>query len=365
VTVIVKNHWLVDILLFILGAFLNGALLIALALGVWSFFERGRDMGAEYAGQMTAERPSREIEFILDDETDVADAARMMEEMGIIENQYLFRLELFLKNSSKTYRAGTYTLDSGMSNTMINATLRRAPQAEIQYDRITIREGFSIRDIAVYLEGRDLMTAEEFIQACNEFDEYFWFLYDIPARPNRLEGYLFPDTYFITQNPTPNEIIYKMLHRFEEVFTHEYRRRAEELEMTIDEIVIIASMIEKEVRVPSERALVSQVIYNRLNIGMPLQIDATVLFALDKRADRLLLVDLEFDSPYNTYVYGGLPIGPIGSPGVNCIHAALYPEEGTYFYYVVSNPETGEHQFSRTFEEHQRAAALYRQLLDN
>jgi UPF0755 protein len=361
----IRNHWLVDILLFILGAFFNGALLIALALGVWSFFERGRDMGADFAVQMTAERPSREITLVLEEETDVAEVARMMEELGIISNQFMYRLELFLKNSSRVYRAGTYTLNPSMSNTIINATLRRVPPVEVVHDRITIPEGFSIRDIGVYLEGRDFMTAEEFIEACNEFDGYFWFLQDVPNRPNRLEGYLFPNTYFITQNPTPNEIIYKMLEGFEDMFSFEYRRRAEEMEMTVDEIVIIASMIEREVRVPAERPLVSQVIYNRLNINMPLQIDATVLFALDKRKDRLLYEDLDYDSPYNTYVYAGLPLGPIGNPGASCIHAALYPEDGTYFYYVVSNPETGEHHFSRTYEEHLRAVALYRQLQGN
>lgn len=360
-----REHWLVDILLYILGALLNGALLIVVIYFVLLYTQEGLELGQKYAAQMTEQRESQEIEFVLEEETDRTEVARMLEELGIISNRYLFELELFLKNSSKTYRAGTYILDPSMTNTEINVTLRRRPEAEVVHDQITIPEGFSIRDIAVYLEGREFMTAEEFIEACDNFDSYFSFLYDVPQRPNRLEGYLFPDTYFVTQNPTANEIIYKMLARFDEIYTFELRQRADELGMSMDEIIIIASMIEKEVRVHSERAKVAQVIYNRLKEPMRLQIDATVIFALDKPRARLTFADLEVVSPYNTYVIDGLPIGPIGNPGLNCIMAALYPEEGRYLYYVVSNPETGEHHFSTTYAEHQQARDRYLQLLDD
>jgi UPF0755 protein len=169
----------------------------------------------------------------------------------------------------------------------------------------------------------------------------------------------------VTQNPTPNEIIFKMLSRFDEVFNHDYRQRAREIGKTIDEIVIIASMIEKEVRVPDERAKVARVIYNRLAFPMRLQIDATVLFALDKRANRLMLSDLEVVSPYNTYLNDGLPIGPIGNPGASCIRAALYPEDGPWLYYVVHNIDTGEHYFTTNHEDHLRARDRYLQQLGN
>jgi UPF0755 protein len=158
------------------------------------YAQDGYERGLDYAAQMITEKESADIELVLEEETDAAEVARMMEEMGIISNQYLYRLELFLKNSSKTYRAGTYLLDPTMTNTMINYTLRRQVEAEIEHDQITIPEGYSIRDIAVYLDGRGFMEADEFIEACDDFQSYFSFLYDVPERPNRLEGYLFPDT---------------------------------------------------------------------------------------------------------------------------------------------------------------------------
>jgi UPF0755 protein len=344
---------------------LNGALLILSVYFILVFAQEGMTQGSEFAAQMTAEKESREIEFTLEEETGRMEVAAMLEELGVINNQYLFVLELFLKNSSTSYRAGTYTLDPSMSNTMINATLRRRPQSEIVHDQIRIPEGFSIRDIAVYLEGRGFFTAEEFIEAADNFESFFSFIYDIPDRPNRLEGYLFPDTYFITPEPTPNEIIYKMLARFDEIYNYEYRHRAYEMGMSMDEIIIIASMIEKEVRVADERARVAQVIYNRLAAPMRLQIDATVIYALDKPRNRLTFADYEVQSPYNTYVIDGLPIGPIGNPGLNCIRAALYPEEGNYLYYVVNNLETGSHHFSTTYEEHLRARDRYLQMLED
>jgi UPF0755 protein len=211
-----------------------------------------------------------------------------------------------------------------------------------------------VRDIAVYLESLELMTADEFIEAAETHDFNYGFLYGLPVseRRYRLEGYLFPDTYYVSADPTPDEVINKMLTRFDEIFTNEYRQQAEDLGLTIDEAIIIASMIEKEVSVETERPLVSQVIHNRLELGMALQIDATVLYALDKRPDRLLLTDLEIDSPYNTYKYGGLPVGPISNPGADSIRAALFPEEGNYLFYVLQDPETGVHFFSDDYQEH-------------
>jgi UPF0755 protein len=167
-----------------------------------------------------------------------------------------------------------------------------------------------------------------------------------------LEGYLFPDTYYVSAEPTPDEVIGKMLTRFDDIFTDEYEQRAAELGLSVDEAVTIASIIEKEVSVDTERPLVSQVIHNRLELGMELEIDATVLYALDKRPDRLLYADLEVDSPYNTYAYGGLPVGPISNPGADSIHAALFPEEGNYLFYVLQDPETGVHFFSDDYQEH-------------
>jgi UPF0755 protein len=145
------------------------------------------------------------------------------------------------------------------------------------------------------------------------------------------------------------------------MFNFDFRFRAREMGLTMDDVVIIASMIEREVRVPAERPIVAQVIYNRLNLPMRLQIDATVLYALDMHVDRLLYADLETISPYNTYVVDGLPIGPISNPGFDSLRAALYPaEDVSYLFYVLMDRNTGEHFFTNTYEEHLRAVDRFR-----
>ena len=143
-----------------------------------------------------------------------------------------------------------------------------------------------------------------------------------------------------------------MLNEFHKNFTDEYKNRADELGFSTQEIITIASLIEREARVDSERPLISSVIHNRLEINMALQIDATIQYILGKQKDRILYSDLEIDSPYNTYKKTGLPPTPIAVPGKACIKAALYPEETNYFYYRTKNDGSGEHNFSKTFNEH-------------
>ncbi|MCL2708340.1 MAG: endolytic transglycosylase MltG [Defluviitaleaceae bacterium] len=359
-----RTNWLIDILQFLLGMFVNVGLLLIVAYLVYIFALRGFAFGEDFSAKMTEEKPSVEIEFVLEEDTPAAEVAMMLEERGVISNQYLFRLELFLKDSSKFYKAGTYILDQNMSNTQVNVTLRARPEEILPDNMITIPEGYTIRDIATYLEARELMTAEEFIEACENYSVAYHFLAELPDRPNRLEGYLFPDTYFITSNATPEDIIGKMLSRFDEIFNYEYRIRARELGMSIDEVITKASIIEREVRMHSERVIVSGVIDNRLKRGMLLQMDATVQYALDKRKERLTLEDLEINSPYNTYVYTGLPIGPIANPGAECIRAALFPEfpgDREYLYYVLTDAETGEHYFTHDYDDFLRVKANYGQ----
>jgi UPF0755 protein len=143
-----------------------------------------------------------------------------------------------------------------------------------------------------------------------------------------------------------------MLTRFDQIFDSDMDQRIEELGITMDDAVILASMIEKEVRIPEERLLVSQVIHNRLEIGMALQIDATVRYALNKPTESLTYDDLEVISLYNTYEYPGIPVGPIANPGADSLRAALFPSEGNYLYYVLVDEETGEHFFSDDYDDH-------------
>jgi UPF0755 protein len=354
-----KLEAILDILKFILGLMFNIALMAAVIYMVYSYALEGYGKGSDFAAKLTAEGPDSEVEFVLEEDTPVSEAARMLEELGVIRNEYWFQLDLFLKGSSTVYKAGTYKLNKKMSVTEVNVAMRKVQVEEVPDNIITVPEGWTVRDIATYLEDKELMTAEEFVEACDTHEFPFSFAAAIPERANRLEGYLFPDTYYISPEADADEIIYKMLARFDEIFSDDFRYRARELGATIDDIVIAASIIEKEVKVPSERALVSRVIYNRLEIGQHLEIDATILYALDKRKDRLLYSDLEIDSPYNTYVYGGLPLGPISNPGQECLEAALYPESGPYLYYVLQDEETGEHYFTDDYDDFLNAKARY------
>ena len=360
-----KTHWLLDTFLYLLGLCINITLLVLVVYFIYTGALRGFAFGGEFSENMTKERPDKEIEFVLEEDTPRAEVAQMLEELEIIANRHFFVLELFLKNSTKVFSAGTYVLNQNMSTAQVNIALRTSQAERLPDNVITIPEGYSVRDIAMLLEAREIVGAEEFIEAAaNYHSQAFTFLDQIPDRPNKLEGYLFPDTYFLAPNSTPEMIIYRMLARFEEVFDYELRFRARELGVTMDEAVIIASMIEREIRVHAERPLVSRVIYNRLNSNMPLQIDATVLYALDKHIDRLTYADLDVDSPYNTYLYPGLPIGPIGNPGADCIRAALHPEDGNYVYYVLRNADTGEHYFTHDYDDFLRARDAYLATLD-
>ena len=209
------------------------------------------------------------------------------------------------------------------------------------------------------LEKHGLLSEDEWEQALTQPYE-FDFLQDIPAgQTNRLEGFLFPDTYNITADDNGERIINIMLSRFAEVWEDKLAARAKEKGWSALEVVTVASLIEREAAVPEERKIISGVIANRLEIGMPLQIDATILYALNEHKELISNVDLKVDSPYNTYIHNGLPPGPIAAPGVDSLQAALDPEDNPYFYYVSRGD--GTHEFTRTFTEHLQAISKYNQ----
>ena len=341
----------INFLLYILGTVFNLALMAVVAYAVYFFAIQGFAAGTRMADDLVAEGYDYEIEFVLERDTPATEVSRILEEKGIISSSRLFNMEIFLMGRVRTYAAGTYTLNQNMTNTEVHQVLRGS-FAQAPEETITVLEGWSIRDMAAYFESREFFAAEDFIHVAENGHFPFAFLADVPDRPGRLEGYLFPDTYRIPVNPTPGDIIERMLRRFDQIFDASMHDRAYEMNITMDEAVIIASIIERETRLVNERPMVSQVIHNRLADNMRLQMCSTVAFVLDVQRDRLLYADLEIDSPYNTYRNAGLPIGPISNPGEAALRAALWPTPGDYLFFVLINPETGEHYFSRTFDEH-------------
>lgn len=241
-------------------------------------------------------------------------------------------------------KQGEYLLQGNLSVDELIETL--TSESSLNTVSFTVPEGYNIEDIGKKLESEGICSKEDFILAIKEYELPKFVKVDSEKRYN-LEGYLFPDTYLIKVGETPKEIIAKMVSRFEEMM----KKATEETNTIvkdddIETVVTIASMIEKEARINSERPLISSVIINRLNEHMMLQIDATVIYALGEHVDTVLYEHLETDSPYNTYSNYGLPIGPISNPGLESIKAALKPADTDYLFYVLQDDET--HYFTNS-----------------
>ena len=215
--------------------------------------------------------------------------------------------------------------------------------------KVTVPEGYTIEEIAALMEEKELCSKDEFLEAVKNY-ELPSFVEVNEKRRYNLEGFLYPDTYLIEKGTSANNIIEKMLERFYSVIKEvEKENNIAIKDEDIDNIITIASMIEKEASVDIDRPLISSVIYNRLEKGMKLQLDATVLYALGEHIDVVFNKHLEVDSPYNTYKYSGLPIGPIASPGIECIKAALLPSDTDYLYYILQ--KDGTHYFTDSYDD--------------
>ena len=282
------------------------------------------------------------------------DVAEILKEKGLIKSTMVFRILSKINENDGKYKQGKHVFNSSMDYDEIMEELKKnvTRQTTITF---TIPEGFEIQQIAARLADIGLVDEKKFIELAQTGNFNYPFLKAIPNRKYKLEGYLFPDTYEVYGNATEEEIIEKMLDRFEQIFTKDYYKRAESLGMTVDEVVTLASIIEREAKLDKERPIVSAVFHNRLKSKeYPLlQSCATVQYILGERKPILSVEDTKIDSPYNTYVYPGLPIGPIASPGKASIDAALYPENVDYMFFVANSD--GSHIFSKTYQGHLEA----------
>ena len=283
--------------------------------------------------------------------------AEILKENDLIGSVFGFKLTSKLEGFDGTYKQGTYNIDTGMTKRQIMELLQSGKvAADLQ---LTIPEGYSVKQIAAKAEELGICTAEEFINECNNGTFEYDFLKDLPNREYKLEGYLFPDTYFLSESMTAHDVIDAMLKRFDQMYTKEYQDAVKSSGHTLDEIVILASMVEKEIKLPEERAKAAGVMYNRLDEKMSLGIDATVLYAVGKTSGGLTQDDLNIDSPYNTRKNPGLPLGPISNPGEASFKAAIYPEKHNYLYYVVEAVGQDNHVYCETYDEFLTAKAAY------
>ncbi|HHX61695.1 MAG TPA: endolytic transglycosylase MltG [Epulopiscium sp.] len=306
----------------------------------------------------------KEVKIKVNKGASTEDIAEAVYAGGLISNKMWFRLQSKLFKFDGKYKEGVYSLNTTMDDKRIMTFLTTEKVAESESVRVTIPEGFNVMQIAARLEELDLVSQEDFLKAVNERDYEYEFLEDIDhTKKNKLEGYLFPDTYFFPEDVTAQEVVIRMLNRFEEI-TDKYKQELVNIPYSFDDVIIIASIIEQEAKLEEERAIISGVMYNRLADAMKLQMCSTVQYALEKKTANLSYDDLAVESPYNTYKYEGLPIGPICSPGEASLRAAFRPEEHDYYFFVLNDAESGSHAFSGTAEEHNSNKSKYKQSLD-
>jgi UPF0755 protein len=278
--------------------------------------------------------------------------SKLLENENAVKDGFVFELYCKLNKKADKLKAGKYSINNSMGVPAI-AEVIVSGKALIDTVKFTIPEGYNLAQIVEKLNSLGVVGSDKLQSALKTENYKYEFLRQIPDRENKLEGYLFPDTYEIYKDTTAEAIIDKMLQRFDSVFTEEYRNRAKEMNMTMDQVVTLASIIEREAKLDSERKTISAVFHNRLKKNMMLQSCATVQYLLKEQKEVLTYKDLEIESPYNTYKHAGLPPGPIASPGLKSIEAALYPEDVDYLYFVTKGD--GSHIFTKTYSEHLNA----------
>lgn len=280
-----------------------------------------------------------------------------LSEAGIVRNPTALKLYLRLTGGASGLKAGDYKFASPISPLQAIDKMRRG---EVFLERVTIPEGYNRFEIAETLATKTgKATVAEFLRIMDDQTP----IENIAPEARNLEGYLFPDTYNYSSKTTPEDLVAAMVNRFDELFTPEWTTRASQRGLTINQVVTLASIIEKEAKMPDERPHIASVFFNRLRIGMPLASDPTFIYAA------ILAKDYDGNpnqprhrtrlSPYNTYIVPGLPPGPIASPGRASLEAVLYPDNTDDLYFVV-NGTGGRHKFSRTAAEHDIAVQEYR-----
>jgi len=274
---------------------------------------------------------------------------------GLIGSSSAFYFYSILTNKYRKIQAGDYLLSSQMSTHQI---LKIITNGETAKKTLTFIEGWGIEEIGNYLESKEVCTKEEFLNATNDkkWADQFSILKDKPETLS-LEGYIFPDTYYVNIKATANDIVESSLKELQSKITNQMIDDIKKQDKTVFEIITMASVIEKEVRTLEDKKIVSGILNKRLDIGMPLQVDATVLYAMNQTKEKIYIKDTKIDSPYNTYKYRGLPLGPISNPGIDSINAAIYPTTTNYLYYL--SAKDGKTIFSKTLEEHNFNKAKY------
>ncbi len=313
---------------------------LAVAAGLtWGWYQRGLQPVAETGDEIVVHVATG---------SGAVGIAEQLQSGGLIRNARAFRIMLGLTGLGARLKAGHYALSPAMTAQEI---ADRIASGDVATRRVTIPEGLRLEQIADRIAEADVADREDFLEAAvprTVAEEI-----EMPLPDDSLEGYLFPETYDFRYDDGPRAIVLRMVREMQRRFFEPNREEVEARGLSLHEIITLASLVEREAKVDDERALIAGVLQHRLDIGMKLQCDATVQYALGKHRQRLLFDDLEVASPYNTYRHKGLPPGPIASPGLPSLMAALRPRKTDALFYV-ARPD-GTHAFSRSYEEHRQA----------
>ena len=311
-------------------------------------------------GFVGGSNPGKSVEIVIEEGTGIAEIGRLLEKKGVIKSAFGFRLATYVDGGAEDIQAGRYELTTGLTaRDALAMLLGEKPGSLEEFLTVTVPEGSWLTEFAAAVEEQTQVSEKEFLAAATSGNIRTPIL---PGDVDTLEGLLFPSTYQVEMDESADGLVRKFLETFEEQADEVgLARKAKSLGITPYEAVVIASMIEAETRIDDERPKVARVIYNRLERGWALGIDATVLYALGDRRAQLTTSSLAVDSPYNTREVAGLPPTPIGAPGLESLRAAVEPADGDWMYYVLADCE-GRHAFSVTDSEFLEDKAAYQQL---
>ena len=276
-----------------------------------------------------------------------ADIATLLQNKKMINSPVFFRLQSKLARMERSLQAGEYEIVSGMSNWEI---IDLFSKGQVRHKTLTIPEGFTIEQIAKKIEDSGLGSAEEFKKAAKDYAPYSYMETSNNNVIFKAEGFVYPSTYYLSPGSSEKEILAIMVKEFDTQLTEDIRQKAKDKNMSVRDLVNLASLVEKEAVFPEERPVIAGVFLKRLQIQMPLQSDTTIQYILGVQKKEISIADTKIDSPYNTYLYAELPPGPIASPSISTINAVLDPKPTNYLYFVADLE--GHHHFTETYQDH-------------
>ncbi|NOZ24651.1 MAG: endolytic transglycosylase MltG [Nitrospirae bacterium] len=280
-----------------------------------------------------------------------SEAVALLKKEGLLRDENIIRIIGKTTGIDREIKSGFYEFSGSVSPLGVIGAL---VSGRVEVLKVTIPEGYNIWQIARRLDEAGIVAEEEFFRLAYDREFLDSMKIDAPS----IEGYIFPETYSFPRGMSPEDVLRAMVAEMRRRFSPAMKARADELGMSEREVLTLASIIEKEAVVDDERPLISAVFHNRLKRGMPLQADPTSIYGFKDSSEAVTLNDLRRESPYNTYTMSGLPAGPISSPGLKSVRAALYPADVPYLFFVSEN--NGRHRFSTTEAEHREAVRLYR-----